>query len=341
MGRIITVIVTLMLAGLVFAVPVSAASTLNIEFEVPDYTITSTGGCDYVEIPGGDILLEEEGRPRVPYYTYCMDLEKGWRAQEVTLVEKSEPESRQNLNLPLVVLQWTLTQPVEPVPGWYPDIEFEWNLVNRVDGGQTLDIVVYPVKYNPETGELLFYRNYSFLLNYVNSAVELAELSSDKPVYIPGETVKIDAGITNDGTSQDLYLDVYIRQYGSDELIDSLPVRLLKDVTGSAGASIEWQSAGNPEGSYYAEAVLTDISGNILDTVRAGFALGQSGVVFPTTSPATTTPVTTTTPLPGPPPTSHSNGLFGWIKGNLLYIGIGAGALIVVFILIATRHKAG
>lgn len=335
MRRVLAVVAAVGLLELISLIPASAVSGLDVRFQVPDYTVTRTGSYDYVEIPGGGILLEEEGRPRVPYYTYSLDLEQGWRAQEVTLVEKSPPVIRQGLVLPPVVLQWTLAAPVVAIPGFYPDIEFEWNLLNRPDGSQSVDIVVYPVRYNPETNELLFYREYSFQVDYVTTIFELADLRLDKPVYVPGEQINIEAIITGGGTGQDCYLDVVIRQYGSDELVDGLPARLLKNLAGPASASVAWQSGSNAEGIYYAEAVLTDASGNILDTARAGFSLDHNGAAFPTTSSATTRPFTTTTSSPGPTPASQSDGFFGWLKSNLFYIGAGAGVLLVLAVIIA------
>ncbi len=340
MKRAVLRFVFVLLLSLAPISTVSATSDLNIEFEVPAYTIDGIGNYDYVEIPGGSILLEEEGRPRVPYYSYSFDLEKGCIVQEVTMVERSVPENQQGLNLPLVVLQWTIAQPVIPLPGWYPEIEFEWNLVKKPDGGNILEIIVYPIRYNPETDELLFYRNYSFLASYVNSPAELVQLNLDKSVYIPGETVNIEAIITSAGFQQDLYLDLTIRHYGSDEIAAGLPVRLLKELSGIASVSAEWNSTSATEGDYYIEAILSDASGNFLDIMRTGFGLNTTGDVQPTTPAVTTTIPATTTLAPGPITTSASYGLLKRIKDYLPYIGIGAGILVLLIILYALRHKA-
>jgi len=340
--RVLAVVAAVGLLELISLIPASAVSGLDVRFRVPDYTVTRTGSYDYVEIPGGGILLEEEGRPRVPYYTYSLDLEQGWRAQEVTLVEKSQPVIRQGLVLPPVMLQWTLAAPVAAIPGFYPDIEFEWNLLNRPDGSQSVDIVVYPVRYNPETAELQFCGEYAFRVDYVTTAAELSGLILDKPVYAPGEMVNLQVALTSSGAGQDLYLDIFIRQYGSDRLIDSLPVRLLKDATGPSSASAAWDSTGNDEGGYYSEAVLSDNSGNILDTARAGFALDSSGDLLPTTQPAPTTPAATTTPAPGPLPTPQPSGFLDWVKNNLAWVGIGAGVvLLLVVIMSVIKRRSG
>jgi len=38
-----------------------------IKIDIPDYTVERVEGLDYVEISGGDVILED-GKPRVPYY---------------------------------------------------------------------------------------------------------------------------------------------------------------------------------------------------------------------------------------------------------------------------------
>ena len=44
-----------------------------LRVDVPGYRVASAAGRDYVEIPGGEILLVP-GRPMVPYYVVTLDL---------------------------------------------------------------------------------------------------------------------------------------------------------------------------------------------------------------------------------------------------------------------------
>lgn len=328
MYRAVIFALAIMLTPLSGKTVLPETSMLTVDFSVPGYTVTKAGSYDYVDIPGGGVLFEEEGCPRVPYFVYTIDLEEGWRVQDVSLLQRSEPESEFGLNLPLATVQWTLTKPITPKTGWYPETVFEWNQVAGTGGKQVLDIVVYPVCYNQQTQELLFYRDYSFSVYYVKSSIEIMSLNTDKPSYSCGETVNIEAEITSQNEAQDIYMDVVILRYGPEDLADSLPVRLLRDVSGNCSVSAVWDSAGFTPGSYYARMVLSDEAGNIIDANSTAFGLSDT----------TQKPEDKTT-------TAAGNGsglatLLKFIKEWIYYIAIGAGILLVVIILLVIRSKS-
>jgi len=326
MFRIIHAVVSILIFSLSLNVPVSAASSLYVEFEVPEYSINQTDGYDYIDIPGGGIVLEEEGRPRIPFYLYSIDYEESYRIQDVRLQGKSEPESNTGLNLPIVIQQWTITKSIEPKTGWYPDIDFEWNLTQNPDGSKILDIIVYPIKYNPEIKELLFYCHYSFVVDYILSDIEILSVNTSKPTYQCGEIIDINAEIANDGTEQELYLDIIIRLYGSGDFVDSLPIRQLKNVVGNSSFSAEWNSTGTPAGNYYIEMILTDTSGNMIDGKNSGFALSELAIKT-----ETQTGSTAISPISTP-----SN----WFKKPvILYIGISLAVILVLVLIFALSRK--
>ncbi len=178
-SRITLTIISIIFFSMPFYFSVEANSSIYIEFDVPQYTVTESENYDYVDISGGDIILGEEGRPRIPYYLYSVDYEKSYRIQDVLMSERSEPEVEIGLNLPVIIQQWTITKSVELIIGWYPDIDFEWNQIQNPDGSNTLNIIVYPVKYNPQTKELLFYRHYEFTVDYILSDVEILSVSTE------------------------------------------------------------------------------------------------------------------------------------------------------------------
>lgn len=57
------------LATILSSVAYAADPPSSLELNIPDYQVTALGNIDYVNIPGGDVLLAEELRPRVPCYT--------------------------------------------------------------------------------------------------------------------------------------------------------------------------------------------------------------------------------------------------------------------------------
>ena len=245
----------------------------SIEVTIPDYFVTTTGGLDYVKIPGGEILLDEEGRPRVPYYIASVDYPAGWRVQEVTLEERDGLTTDTGLNLPVVILSDAPESQIEMIGGWYPEEDYSWNIWENADGSTRLDIVVYPFYYNGDTAEVRFYSDYTFSVDCVSSTVAITDLVLDKYEYSPNETVNIDIAFQNNGDVQDIVAGLAINRYGSGETVDGLPLRLLRDVSGDCGLSAAWDTGDTEEGYYYVEATLTDATGNVLDTETVGFGI--------------------------------------------------------------------
>jgi len=266
----------LLLLSLLTTIAYGAELPSSLEISIPDYTVTTVGGRDYVEIPGGEILLVEEGRPIVPYYATSIDYPEGYRVQDVTLEERSGLVTTTGLSLPVVVIGSYPESEVEIKKGWYPEEEYEWRVWENPDGSTTLIITMYPFYYNPETTDVKFYQNYRFDIEYILSQVMITALCVDKDVYGPGDEVTGDMWLNNSGETQDVIVSLVIKQYGSDEIIEGLPVRPLKDFVGEGSYSAEWSTDDAELGYYYLEATLTDTSGNVLDRKTVGF-----GIQFP------------------------------------------------------------
>ena len=247
-----------------------------LEITVPDYEVDTIAGLDYVDIPGGDVLLVE-GKPRVPYYSVSVDYPKGHRVQEVTLAERAGLVTATGLKLPTVVTQPLSSSGSDPLPdgneGWYPEEDSRWRVWGNPDGSTTLVIVMYPFYYNPETTDVRFYKNYRFDIEYIVSNVEIRRLYTDKDIYEPGDKVAVDIELNNSGETQDVVVSTVIKQYGSNEVVDGLPLRSLKNLVGDASLTAEWDSGGTAPGTYYAEVILTDTAGNMLDKKVATITL--------------------------------------------------------------------
>ncbi len=254
----------------------SAEPFSSLELTIPDYTVTTQDDLDYVEIPGGEILLEE-GRPRVPYYVKPIDYPKGYRVQNVVMAGRSTPLNATGLNLTTVTNDPNPSSENETSSieheGWYPEKDFDWKLWTYSDGSSTLVISMYPFSYNPETTDVKFYRNYRFDIEYILSDVAINELYTDKDIYEPGEDVMIDMQFTNTGETKDVIVNAVIKQYGTDEIVDGLSLRTLKDFNGEGSWSAVWSTDDIELGYYYVEVTLTDTSGNRLDRKTAGFGL--------------------------------------------------------------------
>jgi hypothetical protein len=255
---------------------VSEEPPTTIEINIPDYIKTKMGSFDYITIPGCIMLTSEEGRPLVPTYSKSITYPGNYKIQDVVLKEKSGLKVEEGLKLPTVTLGYTPEHPAEMKPGIYPQLDYTWRSLKNTDGSYTLNIIIYPVSYDPETLKLIFYKHYEFEVKYITSSVEIKSVTTDKYAYKPKDILKADIYINNPGTSQDLILAPVIKQYGSGEVVDGLVLKSLKDFTGEAMVSLEWDTKETPYGYYIIEVTLFDKLNNYLDKNTADFFIGET-----------------------------------------------------------------
>ncbi len=253
----------------------------SLKVSIPKYEVNTTAGEDYVNIPGGDILLED-GKPRVPYYTVKMDFPVGYKIQDIELVAKSDLSTTDGFNLPTTVMMLDslenglFAEAKTDGEEWYPTEDFDWRVIPNGDGSSTLVLMVYPFYYNQLTTGVRFYQDYSFEINYTKSAVEIVTLRTDKDAYQQGDDILVNLWLNNSGDAQDVLVDAVVKSRGSGEVISGLLLRTLKDFAGLASFSPQWDGDGFEPGYYFVEVTLKDTSGNVLDRKTEMFRLGIS-----------------------------------------------------------------
>ncbi len=252
----------------------SAEPPSSLKLTVPDFTVTKIGTADYVEIPNGEILLLEQGRPRVPYYTQSIEYPKDYIVQDVKLKEKSGMKKPTGMNLPVVILDRELKSPVTVKEGRYPEKDFDWKVWDNPDSSHTLVISVYPFTYDPKTTEVTFYTTYQFEIPYIKSAVFITGLTTDKNAYNPTEKVKIELELQSTNRIDQTTIIVAFYREGLDKVIATLPPKLEKSLNGKKTVTFEWQPVSVPTGNYQAVVVLKDNAGHTLDTRPVEFRLG-------------------------------------------------------------------
>ena len=265
------------------AAPAAAGSDeppLSVEVVVPEFEVESEDGIDHVRIPGGMLLLLE-GQPQVPYYAAAAHYPQGYRVQEVTLAERGDDLAFSGLNLPVTTNDAYPAAMVAPsgmgeAGGWFPETDYDWRVVDHPDGSSTLVIQVYAFHYNPLTAEARFTPDYRFDVGYVTTPVSITELSTGKAAYEPGELVRVDLALTNEGDGQDVVVQTAIVRYGPGGLAAGLPLRTLHDLRGEAAYSAYWSSEGVEPGHYQALATLLDTGGNVLARQSATFQVGNA-----------------------------------------------------------------
>jgi len=279
MRRPCVVFLILALVAAILALPSASIGAeqppTSIFITVPDYVITRQGSVDTVEIPGGSMLVDEQGRPLVPCLLTSVAYPADARIHEVRLVKRSIPRPVTGLALPTVINDPELTTPVVPLGGWYPDKEFMWAVQHTSDGAYSLNIEVYPFVYDPDTHSALFYKTWEFAVSYTHSDASIASCEPDQTSYRPGDTVRFSILIANSGAPQDFIVGTTIRRSGSAEALTGLPLRKLTGVTGTALVDLAWNSGSAANGRYEADIALMDVEGHTLDSTVVSFPVGS------------------------------------------------------------------
>jgi hypothetical protein len=249
----------------------------SVSFTVPDYNVTSIDGYDHVTIPGGKLLVVA-GQPIVPFYMASLEYPKGYKVQNVALMDRSGMTTATGLNLPTEHMQTGENIGQQPLlqSDWYPEDAFTWATFDNPNGSTTLVIRAHPFIYNSLTTDVKFYKNFSFNIVYTKSDVEITAVTTNKQTYRQGDRVRFSVDVNNAGAAMDVVGEVIIRPYGQDGTTAGLFLRLLDDLTGLASFDCVWDSNGTEPGEYCAEVTLKDTSENVLDRRTEVFALGIS-----------------------------------------------------------------
>ena len=246
----------------------------KLRLSLPKYEVTRLESLDYVRIPRGQMLTEEEGRPQVPYYVEYVGYPKGYRVQDIVLKDRSGMETATGLKLPVVILDMNSKKPVSMKPGLYPDRKHAWRVVEVPEGGSRLAVAVYPFDYDPKTTNVTYYRNYDFDIEYVKTSVTLAALTADKHSYVPSETVHLRLGLENAGGRQNVTVGGSLVKASTGETVKKLPSRTAAAEADTSSATIELPTRGISNGDYYADVALSDAEGKVLDRKQVSLRIG-------------------------------------------------------------------
>ncbi len=267
----------LVATALVFFIAVPAFGqepATELKLSLPAYEVVTEESLDYVRIPGGQMLIEEEGRPRVPYYVEYLDYPKGARVRDVVLKERSGAQETTGLRLTPVVMDMYNPKPVVMMDGLYPNRKHSWRVVDLPDGTSRLAVAVYPFDYDPKTTNVSYYRNYDFDIEYIKSSVTLAELTADKHSYAPAEMVRLRLELKNAGDNQNVTVGGSLLRASTGETVKKLPSRTLATEADTSSATIELPTRGIPNGDYYADVAISDAEGNVVDRKQVSLRIG-------------------------------------------------------------------
>lgn len=257
--------------------------TSSINITIPMYTVSKFYGVDIVKIPGGMTLLEPD-RPEIPFYRVTIRYPKGYQIRDVSMVNRGGLIQETGLNIPRVSIEEDGIQEVRnsiaTQESVYPEKEFGWEYSEDPDSSIYLLISIYPFYYDNDTGNAVFYQNYSFRINYSVSSVEIPYIYTDREKYIPGDMVVIGFGVNNSGSQMGIIVNGTIEIYGTGVSAYSLTMSNLTIGLGITNSSIFWNSSGFDSGYYLARVVLEDVNGYRLDSAVSRFKSGiEAGAI--------------------------------------------------------------
>lgn len=320
---------------------VHAADSTTLKIDLPPYQVQTANQVDRISFQGSEPYFAKEGRPLVPCLIHRIDIPSGQRIQNVLLKERSGETRATGLRLPVVVLQEYPDSPVVMLPGWYPAETHQWQVELNADGSSILVIRIFPFFTNPETLEAIYYQQYVFELETVQSSVELTGLTVDRSLYAAGDPVQIEVNVNNPAASQDILIHFTVKKIDSGDVIDTLSPGFLKDLHGRASYQTVWTRT-QATGDYRLEAALTDMNGSLLDSMFRYLIIRDAEEILKAISPAavSASPTPGAAPSPaisGQPP---SNDRASLSSGTLIGIAAGLAVVIVlVFSLVRNRKK--
>jgi len=265
---------TTVLAILVAASASGQTPPTELKLSLPRYEVTRLESLDYVRIPRGQMLTEEEGRPLVPYYVEYVTYPKGYRVQDVVLKDRSGMETATGLRLPVVILDMNRKEPLSMKPGLYPDRKQAWRVAEVPEGGTKLAVAVYPFDYDPKTTNVTYYRNYDFDIDYVKTSIALAALTADKSSYVPSETVRLRLELKNASAGQNITVGGSLVRASTGETVKKLPTKILMAGADTSSAALELPTRDIPNGDYFADVAISDAEGKVLDKKQASLRIG-------------------------------------------------------------------
>jgi len=254
---------------------VAAEPPTSLKVTIPDYKLVKYGTLDHIELPEGRLLITEERRPEIPYYLSITGYPSGYRIQAVTMKSRTGEETRTGVKLPPVLLDTAQVGTPTLKQGLYPTRDFDWQASRNRDGSSQLAIAIYPFFYDPKTTDLKAYKDYEFEVRYVKTTVSISDVSTDKQVYDPGETVKVRTRLNNTGKPQPAVVAATVVKGFAGTHVADLPAKKLDALGRSDSVTMDWPSTGIPAGDYDLKVAVKDTAGTELDEGRTTFRIGN------------------------------------------------------------------
>lgn len=244
----------------------------ELKLLLPDLKTAEYGGVTEVTIPGEPLLREEEGRPLVPYARRELALPVGYRVREVRLVQAATPETLAGIVPPVVRHDAYREDPVPMTPGYFPEKQFRWELLENADGGTVLVVSAFPFHYDPKARAGVFHRSFEFAIDGFETGVRVSSIGATRADFVPGEAAEVRLGLANTGAAQALTVEAGV--YNGERRVARLAARKL--TLGAADSlTLTWNTDRNTAGDFEMRVSVSDASGRVLDRDQAWLRVGR------------------------------------------------------------------
>ncbi len=260
----------MLLLPALFALGQEPARELKLSFPPP--VTAEHGGVTEVTIPGELLLLEEEGRPQVPYARREMVLPAGFRLREMRLVQAAAPETLAGIVPPVVRHDAYREDPVPMTPGYFPEKQFRWELLENADGGTVLVVSAFPFHYDPKARAGVFHRSFEFAIDGFETGVRVSSIGATRPDFVPGEAAEVRLGLANIGAAQAVTVEAGV--YGGERRVARLTSKKLT-LAAADSLILTWNTDRSTVGDFEMRVSVVDASGRELDRDRAWFRVGR------------------------------------------------------------------
>ncbi|MBC7194319.1 MAG: PKD domain-containing protein [Caldisericia bacterium] len=237
--------------------------------KVEDYDNILIKGCHYTS---------ETGKPYIPYLIYEQNYSKNYKIQNVKLINKTNLQTFLGLSIPDVYPYSPNENPPQMLPqediGWYPKIDYDWKVIENIDGSTILLISVFPFIYNRDIKELKFYKRFEFQVDYIYSPVKINYLYLEKTTYDIEDKVNLEVEVENvDKESKDFLISSVIKS-DDEQIIDNLEIQEINNLKGKGKLNLIWNNTKKLSGRFLFEVSIKDLEGTLYDSTSIEFSVG-------------------------------------------------------------------
>lgn len=240
---------------------ISGDTTLDIS--IPEINFVENDDGTFYPLIEGHGHYGVPGNPVIPAFKEQYEVSPDTRILDIQLTKKGDEKTTEGVNIEIDLdaegnIVYPGPYPTEaPDDEWWPRFEFDWS-VDEEEGSRILTLTVLPMNVLRARAEVISFHKYVFdVTTKQDHTVEIEVKDAPKPV-LPGEYLNLDVRMTNSGDTRDVFLDVGMGLFGSDEFTSGLPSRMLKDLAGTATLTLEVPTGKIPPGIHRARVSLLD-----------------------------------------------------------------------------------